>query len=81
MAMEKIVIASPQATEGICALRGQELIVANDGDDFFHQIITRLQNDGPCRDIGRTARTRILEDYSWKKSLGRIDALLSCSRK
>ena len=35
MAMEKIV-----TTEGICALRGQELIVANQGDDFFHQIIT-----------------------------------------
>ncbi len=75
MAMEKIVIASPQAVEGICAIRGQELLVANDEADFAHQIIALFQK-GPYHNLAHAARTRVLEDYSWKKNLGRIDALL-----
>lgn len=76
MAMEKIVIASPQAIEGICTEPGRELFVANDESDFAHQITTLLRN-APNRAIGRAARARVLEDYSWKKGLRRIDALLS----
>ena len=75
MAMEKIVIASPQAVEGIRAVRGQELFVANDEGDFAHQIISLFQ-DGPFRNIACAARARVLEDYSWKRNLGRIDGLL-----
>jgi sugar transferase (PEP-CTERM/EpsH1 system associated) len=75
MAMEKIVIASPQALEGISAIRGQEVLVANGEGDYVHQIITLFQNGG-YRNVAHTARARVLEDYSWKKNLGRIDALL-----
>lgn len=75
MAMEKIVIASPQAVEGIRAARGQELLVANDEGDFAHQIISLFQ-DGPFLNIACAARARVLEDYSWKRNLGRIDGLL-----
>lgn len=76
MAMEKIVIASPQAVEGICVHPSQELFVANGESDFAHRIITLLQS-GPNGVIGHAARARVLEDYGWKKGLGRIDALLS----
>ncbi|MDQ3185427.1 MAG: TIGR03087 family PEP-CTERM/XrtA system glycosyltransferase [Pseudomonadota bacterium] len=76
MAMEKVVIASPQAMEGLHARPGQELFVANDESDFSHRIITLLQSQ-PNPAIGRAARARVLEDYNWKKSLRRIDAILS----
>lgn len=76
MAMEKIVVASPQAMEGICADAGQELFIANSESDFAHQIITLLQG-GPNLIVGRAARVRVREDYSWKKSLQHIDPLLS----
>ncbi|MGH8763884.1 MAG: TIGR03087 family PEP-CTERM/XrtA system glycosyltransferase [Nitrosospira sp.] len=76
MAMEKIVIASPQAMEGICAHPDYELFVADGESDFAHRIITLLQS-GPNRVIGHAARARVLEDYGWKKGLERIDALLS----
>lgn len=76
MAMEKIVIASPQAMEGLCALPGKELLVANDEDDFVHQIVTLLQSKSH-RTMGQVARARVLEDYSWEKGLTRVDALLS----
>jgi sugar transferase (PEP-CTERM/EpsH1 system associated) len=76
MAMEKIVIASPSAAEGIHARREEELVVALDEQDFARRVISFLQNSahpGICR----AARMRVLEDYSWKNGLGRIDRLLS----
>lgn len=76
MAMEQIVIASPQALEGICALPGKELLVAKDEGEFADKII-RLLREMPGREMGCAARIRVLNDYSWKKSLERIDALLS----
>lgn len=76
MAMEKIVIASPQAVEGISASPDQELVVANDECEFVSRIITLLQC-APNRAIGCAARARVLKDYSWNESLGRIDTLLS----
>ena len=76
MAMEKIVIVSPQAMEGLCALPGQELLVADSEGDFVHQIVALLQSKSH-QTMGRAARVRVLEDYSWEKGLGRIDTLLS----
>jgi sugar transferase (PEP-CTERM/EpsH1 system associated) len=76
MAMEKIVIASPSAAEGIRAQREEELVVALDERDFAHRAISFLQN-GAHPGICRAARVRVLEDYSWKNGLGRIDRLLS----
>lgn len=79
MAMEKIVILSPQAMEGIRALPDQELVVARDEGEFSSRIISLLQG-GSNKTIGRAARARVLEDYSWNKGLGRMDMLLSQSQ-
>lgn len=79
MAMEKIAVVSPQAMAGIRALPGRELIVAGDESDFASQIFTLLGN-GSDLGIGSAARNRVLECYSWEKSLGRIDALLARTR-
>jgi sugar transferase (PEP-CTERM/EpsH1 system associated) len=76
MAMEQIVVASHQALEGIGALPGKELLVAKDENEFADKII-RLLREMPGREIGRAARIRVLNDYSWKRSMERVDALLS----
>lgn len=76
MAMEKIVIASPSAAEGIHARREEELVVALDEQDFACRTISFLQN-GTRPAVCRAARVRILKDYSWKRGLERIDKLLS----
>jgi sugar transferase (PEP-CTERM/EpsH1 system associated) len=76
MSMEKIVVASPQAKEGINAIQGQELFVTEDESDYSNQIITLLQKE-PTTAVGRAARCRILSDYCWEKSLIRVDQLLS----
>ena len=75
MAMGKIVVASPQAMEGIDAVAGQELVVAENESDFVEQIVALL-SDGTPRAIGAAARRCALERYSWKKNLTKIDALI-----
>ena len=75
MAMGKIVVASSQAMEGIDAVAGQELVVAENESDFVEQIVTLL-SDGTPRAIGAAARRCALERYSWKKNLTKIDALI-----
>jgi glycosyltransferase involved in cell wall biosynthesis len=78
MAMEKVVVASSQAAEGISAIPGQELLVADDESEFADKIITLLQAKSELkRAIGEAARARVLATYNWEKNLERITALLS----
>jgi sugar transferase (PEP-CTERM/EpsH1 system associated) len=76
MAMEKIVVSSPQAAEGIQATPGEELHVASSVQEFGQTILTLLaeKTSGP---MGKAARARILSDYDWDSCLARVDALLA----
>lgn len=76
MSMEKVVITSPQALEGINATPEKELLVANDENAFAQKIMAALQSSDTAT-IGQAARSRILSDYSWDNSLMRVDQLLS----
>lgn len=80
MAMEKTVVASPQAMEGIYALTEKEIYVADDETAFVSQIIKLLKED-KNNVIGQAARNRILSNYSWPMSLARIDQLTSNNPK
>ena len=80
MAMEKTVIASPQAAEGIRALHSQELFVEDKEQNFADRIIAQIKN-GPNMEIGSAARARILKDYSWRKILDQVDTLLLQEKK
>jgi sugar transferase (PEP-CTERM/EpsH1 system associated) len=80
MAMEKTVIASPQAAEGIRALHSQELFVEDKEQNFADRIISQIKN-GPNMKIGSAARARILKDYSWRRILDQVDTLLLQEKK
>ncbi|WP_409031083.1 glycosyltransferase [Janthinobacterium sp. CG_23.3] len=81
MSMEKTVLASPQALEGIDATPGQELELARDEAEFISQAARLLGRPGAGPPqapdpVGMAARRRILRDYDWDASLGRLGALL-----
>lgn len=76
MAMQKPVIASTQAMEGIHAAVGKELIVAKEAEDFAKQILSLLDSDERAV-VGQSARDRVLRDYTWSANLSRIDTLLA----
>jgi sugar transferase (PEP-CTERM/EpsH1 system associated) len=76
MAMEKTVVASPQAMEGIRATVGQELLIARDANEYVDRILALLNANSRIADIGGAARLRVLSDYSWESSLSRLDAMV-----
>ncbi|MBI5430601.1 MAG: TIGR03087 family PEP-CTERM/XrtA system glycosyltransferase [Nitrosomonadales bacterium] len=78
MAMAKPVVVSPQALEGIDAKTGREVILANDAAEFIARIAVQLAQ--PDEALGQAARQRVVQDYSWDRSLQRVDRLLEQAR-
>jgi len=81
MAMGKIVLATPQALEGIAAQPGLELLLARDDIEFIHHAarVLRKQRDGDARAgaaIGAAARQLVLQDHDWEKNLQGLGAML-----
>ena len=72
MAMAKPVVATQQALEGIAASHGREVLLAGDASAMASAIQAALSEE----DMGSAARKRVLEDFSWAKSLVRVDRLL-----
>jgi sugar transferase (PEP-CTERM/EpsH1 system associated) len=80
MAMATPVVVSPQALEGIDAVPGDELVLAEDAPAFVDAITTLLAGlDGAGAAIGRAARARVQRQYSWSSNLACIGESLECS--
>lgn len=75
MAMQKPVIVTPQALEGIHAICGKELLVADNETEFVDQVLSVLENRNAVIS-GEAARNRIIADYTWDNSLSRLDIML-----
>jgi len=75
MSMQKIVLASPAALEGICTVPGKEVLQARDESEFVHMSMHVLRGDVAAT-LGFAARQRILQDYSWRENLTRLSTLL-----
>ena len=82
MAMGKIVLATPQALEGISAQPGLELLLARDDAEFIHHAARVLRNargggdEGSGAAIGAAARQLVLQDYNWERNLRGLGAML-----
>ncbi len=72
MAMARTVVVSPQALEGIDALPGEEVLLADGAAAFRQAVLLALQG----RDLGPAARQRVLQDYTWGACLAGIEALM-----
>jgi sugar transferase (PEP-CTERM/EpsH1 system associated) len=75
MSMQKTIIVSPQALEGITASDGRELLVA-DGASQFIEKIDKVLSAPHCRAMGVAARARILAQYSWDSNLAHLLTIL-----
>jgi sugar transferase (PEP-CTERM/EpsH1 system associated) len=74
MSMQKIVLASPAALEGICAVPGKEVLLARDESEFIHMSMHVLTG-GAAANLGFSARQRILQDYNWHENLTQLSTL------
>jgi polysaccharide biosynthesis protein PslH len=76
MAMAKAVIASPAAAEGIDAVPGEELVIADGAAAEAEAVRTLLANPAQATEIGAAARARMKARYSWDARLAGLPAIL-----
>jgi sugar transferase (PEP-CTERM/EpsH1 system associated) len=80
MAMATPVVVSPQALEGIDAVPGSELVLAEDAEGFVDAVATLLAGqDSAAAAIGAAARAKVQRRYSWSSNLACIGESLECS--
>jgi sugar transferase (PEP-CTERM/EpsH1 system associated) len=76
MAMARPVVASPGAFEGIDALPGRDLLVAEGAEAQAQAILSLLDVPATAKAMGRAARRRMVEHYSWDARLAPLAAML-----
>jgi sugar transferase (PEP-CTERM/EpsH1 system associated) len=72
MAMARPVIATPLALEGIDTRIGEEVLCADQADDFSGKALALMHGDFDAAAMGRAARRRVLRDYDWQSNLERL---------
>jgi len=75
MAMARPVVASPAAFEGIDAVPGEHLIVAQ-GYDMANAVSHLLADPGQGDALGRAARAQMIARYGWEAQLSALDPML-----
>ena len=76
MAMARPVVASPNAFLGIDAQPGRHLVVADGGAATAREIVSLLADRGRAEAMGRSARRRVEEAYSWAARLAPLAAII-----
>ena len=76
MAMARPVVASPHAFEGINAVSGRELIVADAPADYADALVNLLETPHPT--MGQAARASVERHYSWPAHLSQIETRFEC---
>lgn len=74
MAMGKPSIVTLDALEGITATPGEDVLVAKNAEDFANAADI-LVNDSRAEAIGRNARRRVEQDFSWPAQFENLDAI------
>ena len=74
MAMARPVLVSPQALEGIDAVPGRELLLADDAGGHARAALDCL--NAPDAAIGAAARAKVEQLYGWESNLAPVSALL-----
>jgi len=75
MAMGRPVVASRQAFEGVRAVPGQDLLVADGAFETADRIVEVLAGAHPG--LNHAARAAMVRGYAWSATLSRLDAILA----
>ncbi|MFV0278982.1 MAG: TIGR03087 family PEP-CTERM/XrtA system glycosyltransferase [Parahaliea sp.] len=70
MSMARPVLVSKPGLEGIPAVHGQEVLLADTSADYVEQLSALTQ--GRYREVGTAARRLVLDRFAWEESLPRV---------
>lgn len=76
MAMEKAIVATSDAAEGIAVEKDQDILIANEPDGFSMSVLNLLDDAASRSALGQRARAKVLSSYSWPSQLQRFDDAL-----
>jgi glycosyltransferase involved in cell wall biosynthesis len=76
MAMEKPIVAYPEAVGGINFANDAHFSVAKDRQEFSRVVRTLLNSPEKRAAIGKSARSLVLEHYSWNSRARELEDLL-----
>jgi sugar transferase (PEP-CTERM/EpsH1 system associated) len=75
MAMAKPVVVTSAALDGISAIDGEHVLVADSAEEFAAKVVSILHGQAPSR-LGQSARARVLSHHDWRAQLTRLDQLI-----
>jgi polysaccharide biosynthesis protein PslH len=76
MAMARPIVATPAAAEGIDAVHGEHLRIADGPAAFAKTVSALLADPASATAMGRAARQRMLDRYGWDAQLAPLTGLL-----
>ena len=79
MAMARPVVASPEAHEGVRAVAGRDLLVANGAENMSAAVAQVLAGRVPG--LGAAARAAVMAGHDWKATLTRLDDMLATTSR
>jgi polysaccharide biosynthesis protein PslH len=74
MAMGRAVVASPEAFEGVRAVPGRDLLVAEGAEETAARVSGVL--DGAHPGLGTAGRAAVAAGHDWRATLARLDATM-----
>ena len=81
MAMGRPVVATPAALEGIEAVPGRDLLVADGHQRFAAAVLELVRDKARGAALGAAARARMVEGYDWAAKLAPLDEKLGLPRE
>jgi glycosyltransferase involved in cell wall biosynthesis len=72
MAMEKCIIATTMAAEGINCKPGKDILIANTADEFYRSILQCITKPNIWREIGENARKTVERDHEMNTNAERM---------
>ncbi len=77
MAMQVPVVATSQANNGIDAIHGREIMIADNADDFANATVMLLKSRLLRQAIVKAARSLIEEKFNWERTLRKLNAVIT----
>ncbi len=75
MAMGKAIVSTSVGAEGLPVRHNENIILADDPEDFAKQVARLLRDQETRERIGRAARILVEQNYSWRSVVGVFDTV------
>jgi glycosyltransferase involved in cell wall biosynthesis len=75
LAMERAVVATPLAVEGIAVTPGEHIVVATGAPQLAAAVLRLLADPAERRRLGRAGRALVKERYTWDACAARYESL------